>query len=91
MQTAGEIQHCLPEEMLEFGLKQVNCQEGWQPGGLTNPCSVLPSGCQPTAAAGTSLVRAGREFSLFLICPRPPAGLGSKTSFSCYKPGQVSC
>lgn len=87
----SEIQHRLPEDMLEFSLKQASCQEGGQPWGLTNPCSALPSGCQPTAAAGTSLVCAGGEFSLFLICPRPQAGLGSKTSFSCYKPGQVSC
>ena len=44
MQIEGDTQHRLPEETLEFGLKQANCQEGGQPWGLTNPCSVLPSG-----------------------------------------------
>jgi len=87
----GDIQQHLPEERLESGLKQASCQEGGQPWGLTNPCPVPLSGCQPAAAAGMSLVRAGREFSLSLICPRPWAGLGSETSFSCYKQGQVSC
>lgn len=84
VQAGRKIQHRLPEEKLEFGLKQANPQEGGQPWGLTNPCSVLP-GCWRVPGACCQGVFSVPNLSQAL------AGLGSETSFPCYQPGQVSC